>query len=137
MTAEQWSRLRARFHEAVTLDESTRAALLSQVRHEEPELSSELEALLAQQPADGILGELQLIEDAGDDRIAVQQLGPYRLIREVGRGGMGIVFEAAREEEELQKTVAIKILTASTLDRGATSQFRRERQVLNELNHPN
>src|SRR5215813_3901249 len=50
---------------------------------------------------------------------------------------MGIVFEAAREEDGLQKTVAIKVLTASILDRSANSQFRRERQVLNELSHPN
>jgi non-specific serine/threonine protein kinase/serine/threonine-protein kinase len=137
MTADRWERLRAYYHDALDLDQAGRAALLAGVRNNDFELHSELEALLAEQPEEGFLEELDWAEEAYGRFIQGEQLGPYRLVREIGRGGMGIVFEAVREEEGVRKTVAIKVLTASVLDRDSARQFRLERKALSELDHPN
>ncbi len=66
-----------------------------------------------------------------------ERVGPYRVVRLVGRGGMGAVYEAARDDAQYHQRVAIK-----TLWRGADSEvllhrFRSERQILAALQHPN
>jgi serine/threonine protein kinase len=63
-------------------------------------------------------------------------VGPYRLLREIGRGGMGAVFLAARDGE-FRKTVAVKFLQISIYSEAAVRRFRQERQILAELEHPN
>ncbi len=66
----------------------------------------------------------------------LKRLGDYRLIRELGRGGMGIVYEA--EQESLRRTVAVKILPRSILlDQRQVDRFRREAQVAAGLHHTN
>src|SRR5215469_7444387 len=67
---------------------------------------------------------------------AERRIGPYKLISELGRGGMGTVWLAARADEHFEKRVALKVV------RGSDSQevirfFRRERQILAGLEHPN
>ncbi len=65
------------------------------------------------------------------------RLGPYRIVKEIGAGGMGIVCEAVRDDNEFEKRVAIKLVhtgfgaSAETLER-----FRLERQILADLEHP-
>jgi len=137
MTPDRWQRLRAYYHEALDLDQAGRAALLAGVRDNDSELYRELEALFAEQPEEGFLEQAGWSAEADGHSIQAEQLGPYRLVREIGRGGMGIVFEAVRESEGVRKTVGIKVLTASILDRDSARQFRLERRALSELNHPN
>jgi serine/threonine protein kinase/tetratricopeptide (TPR) repeat protein len=63
-------------------------------------------------------------------------LGHYRLLEQVGHGGMGIVFRA--RDEQLDRDVAVKILPAGTfLTENARKQFRHEARILAKLNHPN
>ena len=65
------------------------------------------------------------------------QIGPYKISREIGRGGMGAVYEAWRADGEFQHRVAIKLIK-SGLDTGSVLQrFRNERQILAQLNHSN
>jgi len=66
-----------------------------------------------------------------------QQVGPYRLIREIGRGGMGAVYLAMRSDDVFQKRVAIKILKRGTDTESIVQRFRNERQILASLEHPN
>jgi serine/threonine protein kinase len=64
------------------------------------------------------------------------RLGDYRIVREIGRGGMGIVYEA--EQESLHRPVALKVLPAfSLLDERRFERFRREAQAAARLHHPN
>lgn len=66
-----------------------------------------------------------------------RHIGPYRIAREIGRGGMGTVYEALRADGEFQHRVAIK-LVRSGLDRDfVLRRFRNERQILAALDHPN
>ena len=63
-------------------------------------------------------------------------IGPYRLLSEIGRGGMGSVFSAARGDGEYQQRVAIKLIRPGPGSRSMARRFRSERQILANLDHP-
>ena len=65
-----------------------------------------------------------------------RRVGPYRLIRELGHGGMGTVFLAVRADEQFEKRVALKVVRSSD-SQEVVRYFRRERQILAGLEHPN
>lgn len=87
----------------------------------------------------GALLEGALFRDlvrASEARLAAgDRLGVYRLIQELGRGGMGVVWLAQRDDGEYRQRVAIKCVTDHRSELGA-ELFRRERQILAELRHP-
>jgi serine/threonine protein kinase len=64
-------------------------------------------------------------------------IGPYRIERELGRGGMGVVYLASRSDNQYYKQVAIKLLHASMQSEDILRRFRSERQILASLEHPN
>jgi tRNA A-37 threonylcarbamoyl transferase component Bud32/tetratricopeptide (TPR) repeat protein len=67
----------------------------------------------------------------------VERVGPYRIIRELGRGGMGSVYEGERSDGEVKLRVAIKFVSRGMRTDFIVERFRRERQILANLNHPN
>src|SRR4029077_10393843 len=68
--------------------------------------------------------------------IVGQLLGHYRVLEQIGAGGMGMVFRAS--DEQLERDVAIKVLPPGTLaDEAAPKRFRQEALSLARLNHPN
>ena len=70
------------------------------------------------------------------DSTEIRQLGEYRIIREVGRGGMGVVYEA--EQESLGRRVALKVLAPKLARDGKfLSRFKREAQTVAALSHQN
>jgi len=65
-----------------------------------------------------------------------QTLGHYRILEEVGSGGMGVVYRA--RDDQLERDVALKVLPSGTLsDDGSRRQFRKEARALAKLSHPN
>lgn len=66
-----------------------------------------------------------------------QRLGPYRIVRKLGTGGMGDVYLAERADEEYQQQVAIKLVRSGMFSRQVQSRLRTERQILATLEHPN
>lgn len=66
-----------------------------------------------------------------------QRIGAYRLVEEVGRGGMGTVYRAVRDDDEFQMVVAIKIVSRGMDTDMVLRRFRTERQILASLDHPN
>ena len=82
-------------------------------------------------PPNRDLTSLEIPEPASGQRV-----GPYRLIREIGRGGMGTVYLAVRSDDVFQKRVAIKILDRGDTSESIVSRFRNERQILASLEHP-
>ena len=64
------------------------------------------------------------------------RLGPYRLIREIGHGGMGTVYLGVRDDDAFQKRVAIKVLKRGMDTDSIVRRFRHERQILASLEHP-
>ena len=64
-------------------------------------------------------------------------VGPYRIIREIGRGGMGTVYLAVRDDDQYKKQVAIKLVRRGMDTDFIVDRFRHERQILASLDHPN
>ena len=64
-------------------------------------------------------------------------IGVYRLLREIGRGGMGVVYLAVRDDGAFRKNVALKLLLREHVNAEFISRFKQERQVLAALDHPN
>ncbi len=79
-------------------------------------------------------GEKDGDEEAG---AGARLIGPYRLVREVGRGGMGVVYMAERDDGEFRQRVAVKIIRQTLAGVETRRHFKRERQILASLNHPN
>ena len=72
---------------------------------------------------------------AGDDA-APPELPGYRIVRQLGRGGMGAVWLAERDGADFEHRVAIKVIKPGVLIEALVERFRRERQILAQLNHP-
>jgi serine/threonine protein kinase/Flp pilus assembly protein TadD len=95
--------------------------------HLGPELSTALAALL-------VLDHAAIDRRASPDTPIPDRIGPYRIVREIGRGGMGVVLEAL--EEKLGRRVALKVLPAELLSNApARARFRREAEVAARLDH--
>jgi serine/threonine protein kinase/Tfp pilus assembly protein PilF len=80
--------------------------------------------------------EPQAAEEALVD-LAGERVGPYRIVRSLGRGGMGEVFLAERADEQFQQQVAIKLVRRGLLSRHVQGRLKLERQILASLDHPN
>lgn len=138
MNAERWQRLRELFDAALAREPSLREALLVEV---EPDavLRGEVLALLAAdgRTQDGVCSAVQgAIATTLSPAPAGMRLGAYRLVEELGSGGMGTVFLAERADDSFHHRVAIKLLRGVPTREGA-DRMRRERQILADLNHPN
>lgn len=132
MTPEQFKRVEELFDEVAALPAEARVAILA--RHD-PDIRAEVESLLA---ADAVAaGKLAhvIAGIANEEGLEGRRIGPYRAIREIGRGGMGIVFEGAREGEFSQR-VALKLSTLAIYSPDFLERFRQERQILAGLSHP-
>jgi len=89
-------------------------------------------------------GELQnalakmaaVVEDDDSEKEEMQTVGPYRLIRKLGRGGMGQVYLAVRDDEAFKRYVAIKVIRRGMDTEDILKRFRVERQILASLTHP-
>jgi serine/threonine-protein kinase len=76
-------------------------------------------------------------EHAQPRELEGQRLGPYRILRKLGSGGMGDVWLAERADDEYQQHVAIKIVRSGLYSTQVQSRLRTERQILATLQHPN
>jgi eukaryotic-like serine/threonine-protein kinase len=142
MTAERWQRLEEVVRAALGKDSAARAHYLRQACGDDEELRREAESLLSFESqaemaiADAVQGAAGLLQ-SGDYGLAEgERLGAYRIVREIGRGGMGTVYLAERDDDQFQKQVAIKLVTKGMDTADLLRRFRRERQILARLDHP-
>ncbi len=77
------------------------------------------------------------ITSGGGADASERRIGPYRLVRELGQGGMGTVFLAVRDDDVFHKRVAVKLLKRGMDTDAIVQRFRAERQILAGLDHPN
>ncbi|MEP6690356.1 MAG: serine/threonine-protein kinase [Gemmatimonadaceae bacterium] len=140
-TPERLRRLRELFDAVMDLPPADRDSYLDQVTASDPLLRREVEALITSSDMTDVRLESPMGARAFPPPDAAplvgQRLGAYDVVRLVGMGGMGAVYEAVRADDQYRKRVAIKIVQRG-LDSDLTlARFRRERQILASLEHPN
>ncbi|HEV8481212.1 MAG TPA: serine/threonine-protein kinase [Candidatus Eisenbacteria bacterium] len=130
-----WRKLQDLFDHALELPSEDRESFLSQIP--DAELVAEVRSLLrAHEESSGFLASPPALSfernaEPGD------RIGRYRIEEEIGRGGMGVVYRATREEDGFVQQVAIKLIDAGMLSQEVLKRFRAERQILALLDHPN
>lgn len=135
MDAERWQRLSPLLDALLEVDAGTRARSLASLREEDPQLADELAALLAlEEQGDDFLSEPLIAPLPGARPDAI--IGPYKLERMLGEGGMGQVWLASRADGLYQRRVALKLLRPGLADPNLRLRFTRERQILARLGHP-
>jgi serine/threonine protein kinase len=142
MTPSQWRRVNELFHCALEQPTGARLPWLD-ANCDDPDLRREVASLLQAdaQPntdSDYVRAVGRAVADATEavgNITAMQRIGPYKVLREIGRGGMATVFIAMRDDDEFRQRVAIKVVRGA-LGTDALRRFRSERQILASLEHP-
>ncbi len=140
MDLDRYARLASLFDEVIGLDSQAREAFINRLRLNDASLADGLIALLVADAAPHPLldAPLGLHADSGPLAVGVGgKFGPFRLVRELGSGGMGVVWLAERDDEELHQNVALKLIRPGLDSTLARRRFRRERAILASLEHPN
>ncbi len=143
MNPDRWTHINELFHAAIALDTERRAAYLAEVCRDDDRLRQEVEDLVAghesaeaSMPTDFLRGAVHRL--AEEETVPVgQHFGPYQVLREIGRGGMGRVFLAERADHEFHRRVAIKLIKRGMDTDSIIRHFKNEREILASLDHPN
>src|SRR6266567_1512810 len=147
MDSHRWQRLKVILAEALEQESpAARTALVGLSCGNDADLLHEIESLLAE--AEPLLGETaDELEECADNFAAAlpredaseigKRVGAYVIIREIGQGGMGTVYLAARADGYFEKQVAIKLLKRGVANEEVLRRFRSEHEVLARLDHPN
>lgn len=140
MNSERWNRVQALFEQALELDSYERGAFLKHACGEDLELYQEVLSLLEadikpHSLLDGLA--IEAIDLPKELAIEGKRVGPYRIVHQIGSGGMGAVFLAERVEGEFEQRVAIKLIKRGMGFEDILKRFRSERQILAGLQHPN
>ena len=129
------------FDRAAELTGSERAAFLNRECGANEALLREAKRLLLAHdrlnPLFDTLVDDELEMSPVDSPQTPERVGPYRILKELGRGGVGAVFLAVRNDDEYRKQVAIKLLRPGTESDEIVRRFRRERQILASIDHSN
>ena len=138
--ATRWSRVKDLFTATLEQDPDTWDSFLEAECGEDRGLLADVRSLLARDPADqtmvgaAVRAAARQLTAAADAGI---RIGPYRVVRELGRGGMGTVYLAERDDGQFDRQVALKLIQRGLDSVQIVSRFRRERQILAGLRHPN
>ncbi len=140
MTTESRPDVKSVFGRALEIDDpARRAAFLAAACADAPDLRGEVEQLLAAHAgAGGFMG--RPVSATGGYEVRTEgpgtKVGPYKLLQEIGEGGMGTVF-MAEQEEPVRRMVALKIIREGMDSRAVLARFEAERQALALMDHPN
>ena len=139
LSSARWQRLESLFEDALQQPPDSRRQWLDRECANDAPLRMELERLLAADSSaaeqlDAVVqGALSAWHDTG---LSGRQIGPYRVVREIGRGGMGVVYLGIRDDGVFHKQVAIKVVKRGMDTDLVLRRFRDERRILATLEHP-
>ena len=147
MTPERWRQVEDIFQTALDMPVERRATYLSDACGADSTLHEEVVSLLASHETGDYSFEDLVPEEIkakrfdpfGEDvdPLIGKRLGAYEIVREIGRGGMGAVYEAVRVDKEFTRRVAIKLVKRGMDTDFILRRFRKERQILAALDHSN
>jgi serine/threonine protein kinase/tetratricopeptide (TPR) repeat protein len=140
MADSRWQRIEEIFERAADLPLDARPAYLDEACAADAALRREVESLLSHDHNTGAfvshaVGRAAAAAATPDP--AATQIGPYRITREIGHGGMGTVYLAERTDGQFHRQVAIKVVSRGMDTDFVVERFRHERQILASLQHPN
>ncbi len=144
MDQSTWQRLESLFSDALEVGPEQRLRMVQEITRDDPGVGQELEAMLAAHFGDA-LGIERLVTGGGAEDEAEggfpevepgTLIGRYRVEGLIGRGGMGEVYRAVRDDGQFVRRVAVKLLRPGYLAAEMARRFRLERQILARLAHP-
>lgn len=136
------------FNDALDLPVDKRAEYIASASGSNSELAQEVESLLASHqhvgafldapaPPISVVDIAEEILESHEVSAVGKLVGPYKIEKEIGTGGMGSVFLAKRNDLVYHKSVAIKLLRGGNGNESIVRRFEKERQILADLEHPN
>jgi WD40 repeat protein/tRNA A-37 threonylcarbamoyl transferase component Bud32 len=147
MTPEQFQQASALFLRACEADEAQRARLLDDGCGDDAEVRAAVESWLAEddrphaidegvsiRAAAAVIKSEALALPSDEPPPPMERVGRYRIIRKIGEGGMGVVYEA--EQEEPKRRVALKVVRPGAVTHQLLKRFRQEIRLLGQLRHP-
>ena len=139
MSSERWQRMEEVFQQVLERPPDEQGGFLKEVCGEDETLQRAVASLLeADREGEAFLEKpLAPSPEAGPPLPLPSggRMGPYRLLRQIGEGGMSTVFLAVRDDETFQRRVAVKILRRGMESEDAQRRLRIERQILASLDH--
>lgn len=141
MTPERWKIIGDLCEEVLALAPDRRSAFLDEACRHDPDLRREVETLIGAADRRPAFMEQPALDDLGVPLTSAtpegRYIGPYRIVRTLGRGGMGEVYLAVREVGSLTRHVALKVIRRGMDTEDILRRFEAERYILGNLNHPN
>jgi len=143
MDPDRWQRVKELFEAALGRDPTARDAFLEECCGDDPALLGEIRSLIRAHDAGGAMDRAMdrmntsLHRRSPTEALEDRQIGPYKLVDELGHGGMGRVFLADRADGQFDQQVALKWLGVACPSPEAADRFLAERQILATLTHPN
>src|ERR1700693_3151800 len=141
MNVDRWQKLKSILAEALEQDSpSARSVVIDRSCGDDVDLLHEIESLIEEADQTDSFEEcaenLAIAVPQEDASEIGRRVGAYIIIREIGHGGMGTVYLAARADGYFEKQVAIKVLNRGAATEDVVRRFRAEREVLARLDHP-
>ena len=139
MTSAQWLALSPYLEDALEMSPEERSVWFDSLRLKNPTIAEELEALLlhSEEAVEERFLERRAVELPNPVALTGQSVGVYRLVSQIGRGGMSTVWLAERQDGRFERRVAIKFLNVALIGNGGEKRFKREGKILGLLVHPN
>lgn len=140
MDPKRRARVEALFEEALELEPAEWDTWLPRAAGSDPDLLQDVRALLVAHARTGGILDRGMVDLAGElvERARPPvPVGPYRILEEVGRGGMSVVYRAERSDGQFRRRVALKVLRGELDAEELHVRLATERQILASLDHPN
>jgi eukaryotic-like serine/threonine-protein kinase len=144
MTVERWAQVKEVLYAVLELEPAQRSAHLDRVCANNPLLREEVESfILSHSQLDTDFLNTISLEGLNSRNLAPtrslvgRSIGAYRVVEEIGAGGMGEVYRAIRADDQYKKEVAIKVVRRGFDTESGLRRFKAERQILASLDHPN
>ncbi len=143
MNPDRWRRVKELFQQALDRPVDERDAFIDAATTEDEPLRREVRTLLSShdssseflnEPPSAAAAEVTAQRDVAS-RVG-ERIGPYKVLRLIGRGGTGSVYLAVRDDDEFQRRVAIKLVRRGMATSDILRRFRSERQILASIDHP-
>ncbi|MEZ5398941.1 MAG: serine/threonine-protein kinase [Bryobacteraceae bacterium] len=126
------------FSRLLDLGEPARAEELARLGAEDPQAASEVREMLMSMPAaESYFAQFGPEKETVHPKVQGRLAGAYRIVRELGRGGMGVIYLAERDDGQFRRQVAVKFVGVLAAGGEVWRRFERERRILAGLRHPN